>query len=155
MMMKSVQSISAKSTHSDKLGFTLIELLITITIVGILSAIALPSYTQYIVRGKRSEGRASLLDTAAKLERYYSDRSSYSDIDDSFPVAPALTNFSTTTETGKYTLSIDTEPTTTRQTYTLTATPTFADPDCGNFTYTQAGTKGVSGTASVADCWGR
>ena len=155
MMMKFAQPISARSTRSGQLGFTLIELLITITIVGILGAIAYPSYTQYVVRGKRSEGRNALVDTAAKLERYYSDRSRYSDTDDSFPVAPALTNFSTTTETGKYTLSIDTEPATTRQTYTLTAAPTFADPDCGNFTYTQAGVKGVSGTMSVANCWGR
>ncbi len=145
-----LNTLSGGPCSKRKRGFTLIELMIAVAIVGILSAIAYPSYTQYMVRGKRSEGRAALLDTAAKLERFYSDRSRYATANNTFPT---LSNFSTTTETGKYTLSITTAGT--FQTYTLTATPTFADPDCGNFTYTQAGTKGVTGSTSVADCWGR
>jgi type IV pilus assembly protein PilE len=152
-MSYSTLSVKTRKSPVKKRGFTLIELMIVITVIGVLSAIAYPSYTQYVIRGKRSEGRAALLDTAAKLERYYSDRSRYSDTDNSFPVAPALTNFSTTTETGKYTLTIATAGT--RQTFTLTAAPSFADPVCANLTFTQAGTKGVSGTGSVADCWGR
>ena len=135
---------------SYKRGFTLIELMTVVTVISILAAIAYPSYTQYITRGKRSEGRAALLDTAAKLERFYSDNSRYSDADNAFP---ALANFSTNTETQKYTLTVATAGT--RQTFTLTATPTFADPECGNLTFTQAGTKGISGTSSVAECWGR
>jgi len=146
----SLMSLSDKPGLGHKQGFTLIELMIAVAIVGILSAIAYPSYTQYVTRGKRSEGRAALLDTAAKLERFYSDRSRYATANNTFP---ALTGFSTTTETGKYTLSIATSGT--FQAYTLTATPTFVDPDCGNLTYTQAGTKGVTGTESVAECWGR
>lgn len=131
-------------------GFTILELLITVAVIGILSAVAYPSYTGYVTRGKRSEGRAALVDTAAKLERYYSDHSKYATANNAFPT---LTGFSTSTETGKYTLSIATSGT--FQSYTLTATPTFDDPDCGNLTYTQAGTKGISGTSSVAECWGR
>lgn len=131
-------------------GFTLIELMIVVTVIAIISAIAYPSYTQYVVRGKRSEGRTALLDSAAKLERYYSDNSAYSNADNDFP---PLTNFSTSSETGKYNLTIATAGT--RQTFVLTATPTFVDPDCANFTYTQAGTRNVTGTASVATCWGR
>jgi len=136
------------NTHNR--GFTLIELLIVVTVIGILTAIAYPSYTNYVTRGKRSEGRAALLDAAAKLERFYSDRSRYATADNTFPT---LTNFSATTETGKYTLTIATSGT--YQTYTLTATPTYLDPDCANLTYTQAGTKGISGTGTVAECWGR
>jgi len=149
-MSISLQAIHGKPGINNKQGFTLIELMIAVAIVGILTAIAYPSYTNYVNRGKRSEGRAALLDTAAKLERFYSDRSRYATANNTFP---ALTGFSTTTETGKYTLSIATSGT--FQTYVLTATPTFDDPDCGNFTYTQAGTKGISGTSSVAECWGR
>jgi type IV pilus assembly protein PilE len=144
------QTLLNKSGRNNNKGFTLIELLIVVTVIGILTAIAYPSYTNYVTRGKRSEGRAALLDAAAKLERFYSDRSRYATADNTFP---ALTNFSTTTETGKYTLTIATSGT--YQTYTLTATPTFPDPDCGNLTYTQAGTKGISGSLSVAECWGR
>jgi type IV pilus assembly protein PilE len=139
-----------KSGRNNNKGFTLIELLIVVAVIGILTAIAYPSYTNYVTRGKRSEGRAALLDAAAKLERFYSDRSRYATADNAFPT---LTNFSTTTETGKYTLTIATSGT--YQSYTLTATPTFADPDCGNLTYTQAGTKDISGSLSVAECWGR
>ena len=124
--------------------------MIVVTVIAIISAIAYPSYTQYVVRGKRSEGRTALLDSAAKLERYYSDNSAYSNADNDFP---PLTNFSTSSETGKYNLTIATAGT--RQTFVLTATPTFVDPDCANFTYTQAGTRNVTGTASVATCWGR
>ena len=43
----------------------------------------------------------------------------------------------------------------TRQTYILTATPTFADTECTTFTYTEASAKGVTGTGSVASCWVR
>ena len=144
------RSLRNNTGLSHNRGFTLIELLIVVTVIGILTAIAYPSYTNYVTRGKRSEGRAALLDAAAKLERFYSDRSRYATADNAFPT---LTNFSTTTETGKYTLTIATSGT--YQTYTLTATPTFPDPDCGNLTYTQAGTKGISGSLSVGECWGR
>lgn len=136
--------------NTSQKGFTLVELMIVVAIVAILASIAYPSYTQYVIRGKRSEGRAALMDAAAKLERFYSDRSRYATADNTFP---ALTNFSTTTETGQYNLSITTNGT--YQSYLLTATPTFEDTECGNLTFTQAGTRGRSGTGTVADCWGR
>lgn len=131
-------------------GFTLMEIMIVVVIIGVLGAIAIPSYSSYVTRGKRSEGRTALLDAAAKLERFYSDNSRYATADDTFP---ALTNFSTSTETGKYNLSITTSGT--YQAYTLTAAPTFTDAVCNNLTLTQAGTKGADGTGSVTDCWGK
>ena len=131
-------------------GITLLELMIVVAIISLLAAVTYPSYTQYVLRGNRSEGRAALLDTAAKLERFYSDNNRFATADDTFP---ALPNFSTTTETDKYTLSITTSGA--YQTYTLTATPAFTDLECANLTYTQAGARGISGTGTADDCWGR
>lgn len=54
-------------------GFTLIELLITVAIIGILSAIAIPSYGKYVTRSKRSEATSNLLQLASLQEQFYRD----------------------------------------------------------------------------------
>mgnify|MGYP001554035219 CR=1 FL=1 len=58
-------------------GFTLIELMITVAVVAILAAIAVPSYIQYIQRGKVSEGISNLSSTRLQLEKYYADNHMY------------------------------------------------------------------------------
>ena len=58
-------------------GFTLIEVLIVVGIVGILAAVALPAYTNYIQRSKISEAVANLTDMRVKLEQYFLDNRSY------------------------------------------------------------------------------
>lgn len=58
-------------------GFTLIELMIAVAILAIISAIAIPSYTQYIARSKLSEAANSLADTRVKMEQYYQDNRNY------------------------------------------------------------------------------
>jgi len=60
-------------------GFTLIELLITIAIIGILASIAYPSYTQHVLKAKRSEAQSELLNLANKQELYYLDHRTYAD----------------------------------------------------------------------------
>lgn len=132
-----------------RLGFTLIELMISVAVISILAAISYPSYTKYLVRGKRAEGRATLMDAAARMESYYSDNNRYTNADNTLP--PGI---GTSSENGHYSLSVTASGT--YQTYVLAATPaTFTDDECGTLTLTQAGVKSVTGTAPIPDCWVR
>jgi type IV pilus assembly protein PilE len=58
-------------------GFTLIELMITVAIIGILAAIALPAYQQYVLRGKLAEAYSQLASLQLKMEQYYQDNRTY------------------------------------------------------------------------------
>ena len=58
-------------------GFTLIELMITVAIVAILAAIVLPSYTQYVKRGKITDATSNLAAMQVKMEQYYQDFRTY------------------------------------------------------------------------------
>ena len=58
-------------------GFTLIELMIVVIIVGILMAISVPAYQGYVMRSHRTDAHSSLLDIAARQERFVAQRNSY------------------------------------------------------------------------------
>jgi len=58
-------------------AFTLIELMVTVAIVAILAAVALPSYTQFVTRGKIQEGTSSLLAMRTKMELFFQDNRTY------------------------------------------------------------------------------
>ena len=69
-------------------GFTLIELMITVAIIGILVAVALPSYTTYIERGQRANAKVVLLEAAQLMERYRSSNFKYIAADGTIPPLP-------------------------------------------------------------------
>jgi type IV pilus assembly protein PilE len=58
-------------------GFTLIELMVTIAIIAILAAVALPSYTAYVTRSKIAEATSNLLQMRVKMEQYFQDNRTY------------------------------------------------------------------------------
>lgn len=59
-------------------GFTIIELMIVVVVIAVLSAIALPSYSDYVTRSKFAEAHAHLADLRVKMEQYYLDNRRYS-----------------------------------------------------------------------------
>lgn len=117
-------------------GFTLIELMIAVAIIGILSAIAYPSYGQYLVRSNRSAAQSYLMELAQAQVQYKADTRSYADsvTDLGLPVPDAIG--------AKYEVEIalsDGPP----QGFTITATPvenSVQDGD-GELTIDQAGTR--------------
>jgi type IV pilus assembly protein PilE len=133
-------------------GFTLIELMIAIVIVSILVGIALPSYTEFVRKGKRADAMAALLDAANRQEQFMLDRNTYS----ATLAGIGLTN---PTTDGNYNLTINaaTGACPINRCFSMTATAIneqASDDSCTSFTLTSAGVKTATGT-KAADCWTR
>ena len=58
-------------------GFTLIEIMVVVAIIGILAAIAIPNYRDYVTKGKITEAFAGLADARNKMEQYFQDNRVY------------------------------------------------------------------------------
>jgi type IV pilus assembly protein PilE len=134
------------------LGFTLIELMVTVAIVAILAAIAIPNYSQYVQKTRRTDAQEKLLDMAAQQERWFFNKNQYTD-----QVADVG---GATSKDGYYTVTISDVGSAPYTKYKLTATPVTTksqskDGDCTSFTIDNAGArqafKGSDRNDSV--CW--
>lgn len=133
-------------------GFTLIELMIVVAIVAILTAIALPSYNEYVRQGHRADARAGLLQAQQWLERAATANGTYPT---SLPAA--LTWEGDTSK--RYTIAFANGNT--NAAYTLVATRkegAQANDRCGDLTLTHNGVRDANNLGSgvtAAECWGR
>ena len=158
--------------QTTQTGFTLIELLISVAIVALLAAVAVPAYTGYVEKARRSDATTGLTKIAAELERCYTQFSTYDDAGCSFGFvsngAPRdvthanLGGGGIRSEEGDYDLTIAARAgSTAAQSYVLTATARAAgsqanDDVCDTFTLTNVGEKNSTpAPAAGADnpCW--
>ena len=137
-------------------GFTLMEVLVTLTMIGILAAIAIPNYTAYIQRGYRSEAKAMLLQVAQWQQRLFTETNAYA--------TAVPTGMAAVPATGTARYAVTTAVPAAGQ-FTVTATPVGpqAGDECGSFVIDNLGRRSVeialttyvSGTPEVTKCWGR
>ena len=125
-------------------GFTLIELMIVVAIIGILATIAYPSYTEYVTRSKRADGKAALLKVQLAEEKWRANHTTYTT-----ELGNTGLNLGTASPDNYYTIAI---PSANATTYTVTAAPVFTDSTCGTFAVNQGG-KDHSGSYANAACW--
>lgn len=138
------QTTAVRPKRPASSGFTLIEMMVVVAIIGILVAIALPSYREYVMRGNRATARATMLDAQLFMERFYATNNT-------FLLAALPARFlSFPAENPKYAMALSNL---TANTFTLTATPIATDLRCTSLILTHTGVKDKTGTGTVAECW--
>lgn len=157
MINKHNQWARVRSQPISSAGFTLIEVMIVVAIIGILAAIAFPSYQESVRKARRADAQTGLLELAQFMDRDYTKNGRYLIATD-VAAANLLLPFTEAPKEGAskyYDLSFTALPT--ANAYTLQATPKGAMTAdiCGTLTLTNTGAKGQAAGQTLAVCWRR
>ncbi len=132
-------------------GFTLIEMMVVVAIIGILAAIAMPAYQDYVRRGRVSEAVGTLSNQQARMEQYFQDKRQYDGACVDGTVAPSMKPTTT--------FDFDCNPLPVGNTYTLKATGKGAMLGF-HYSVTETGAKSTTFDASTGwtapspnTCW--
>jgi len=140
-------------------GVTLIELVIVMIIIGILAAIAIPSYRNYVMRSQRSDAKDAVLALATQQEKHYLQCNTYATaIDAATSCADGELQGAAVSKNGWYGLAIDAASATA---FSVSATAIngenqYQDTDCRTFAVDQAGVRtaeDAGGADNTDECW--
>lgn len=140
---------------SNARGFTIIELIIVVTIIGLLSIFAYPSYLDHVRRSNRNDARAALTRVANDLERFFATNNAYTT--DMSDLSLNMTGGAAYSENGHYTVSVAAGPTgdiTTSYQITATAVAGGAqatDEHCQSLTLNSQGVR--TPDPATQPCW--
>ena len=126
-----------KSLKAAQKGFTLIELMIVVAIIGILAAIALPNYQEYVKKGNRNAAQAVMMDIANREQQFLLADRTYAN-----KTALIASGYALPSEvSAKYGYDIAVDNAATPPSFTITFTATGSQVSDGNLTLNNAGVK--------------